>query len=58
MDGGKCYHNCTISCFRKKTCTPLTMSGLTNNWEIPCKNQVSNVSDQHYHNTDTRQSQR
>jgi len=39
-DGAKCHHACKDVCGRRKTCLPLTGSGLDSKWE-PRQHEVS-----------------
>lgn len=36
-DGGTCHHGCRspTGCFREDGCSPLTLSGLDNQWRTP-----------------------
>lgn len=34
-DGGKCHHKCQDECSRRKSCVPLSGSGLANDWSVP-----------------------
>lgn len=34
-DGGKCHHKCHDECSRRKSCVPLSGSGLANDWSVP-----------------------
>lgn len=36
-DGGKCHHECAVSCFRRIACVPLTSSGLNDDWQTPAQ---------------------